>query len=58
MLLLAMALCAVVLVGTSCGSSSGNNSNLGTAAGNYTVTVTGTPQTGSPQTTTLMLSVP
>jgi hypothetical protein len=57
MVLLGTALFAVVVVGTSCGSSSGGGSNPGTTVGTYTVTVTGTPSSGSAQQTTVTLTV-
>ncbi len=64
MVLLGMAVLAVAIVGASCGSSSGGGGtgpgNPGTAVGSYTVTVIGTPSSGSgasTQTTTVTLNV-
>jgi len=61
MVLLGMALFAVVLVGTSCssGSSGGGTgiTNPGTTPGNYVITVTATPSSGSAQQTTVTLNV-
>ena len=58
LVLLGMALLAVVIVGTSCGSSGGSGVNIpGTTPGAYTVTVTATPSSGSAQQTMITLNV-
>jgi trimeric autotransporter adhesin len=58
--LLATAILAVVLIGTSCGSSgvSTGGGNPGTTAGAYTVTVTATPSSGAAQSTAIAVNVP
>ena len=61
MVLLGMALCAVILVGTSCsGGNSGGGTlptNPGTTVGSYTITVTSTPSGGAAQPTPITINV-
>lgn len=58
--LLATAILAVVVIGTSCGSNGGSTGggNPGTTAGAYSVTVTATPSSGTAQSTIIAVNVP
>jgi hypothetical protein len=60
MVLLAMSLCAVIFVGTSCSGGNGGGSgsvNPGTTIGSYTITVTAMPSAGAAQTSPITINV-
>lgn len=60
MVVLAMALCAVIFVGTSCSSNNGGGTvptNPGTTVGTYTITVTATPSGGTSQQSPITINV-
>ena len=60
MVFLGIALCGVILAGTSCSSSNGGGApsgNPGTTVGTYTITVTATPSAGAAQPTPITIIV-